>query len=73
MPPRTGEDSVNKTLEAWFRGYVWFYVIDRRTHVWQKFWRYNVANAALEALPRHHNVLFVGRHILKGFRGFYER
>jgi hypothetical protein len=56
---------MNKTLEAWLRGYVLFDVNGKR------FLRYNSALAQRKATEGP--VEFTGLHIFKGWRTFFVR
>jgi hypothetical protein len=62
---------MNKTIEAWLRGYYKFIVSSPAGL--QHFRTYNAANAALEAIPRDQNAAMAGWHVWKGLIGFYER
>lgn len=63
------EALMNKTIEAWLRGYVFFRVNGRG------FYRYNSANAYAEILQTEDDsirvsVSFTGFHVFKGWRTF---
>ena len=57
---------INKTLEAWARGYAAFTVNG------QRFWRYGAANAYADRLQaaKEETVIFMGFHVFKGWRTF---
>lgn len=65
--PLPGQFKMNKSLEAFLRGYVIFKVNDKR------FYLYNTAVEYLESLPKDTAAEFAGLHVIKGYRCFYLR
>ena len=60
-----GEREVNKTIEAWLRGYFVFRVNGKY------FMRYNTAKAYRQTIEG--NLYFEGLHVFKGWVGFFYR
>jgi hypothetical protein len=58
---------MNKTLEAWLRGYFLFDVNGK------KYFRYNSALTARKLVGNAEPVGFTGLHVFKGWIDFYMR
>lgn len=58
---------MNKSIEAFLRGYMDFKVNGK------KFNTYNAANDYVKLLPLDADVSFIGWHVFKGYRSFYIR